>query len=528
MTINQSRRSLLKAAPLAGLAALPAARATAKEFTLSLHWDETTDVLVIGFGGAGAVTAVTAADLGKKVLIVEKMPAPGGNTAVSAGGFMCPDDIGKALAYLKGTFSYCEADMDEKLVELFAKRSFDLNRFIKKLDPEAGTFVYGYAGFKNLEGADVIKRYRVKRKKNAPRRGAGDCLFEVLQQAVAKRSIPVWLEAPAVSLIKRGDEVLGAVVRRGGKEVNVRANLGVVLCTGGYEFDKESLMNFTMGRNILALGNPGNTGDGLRLAQSAGAKLWHMQAYSCCLGVKFPGLQTAVSPSVKGAGYIWVDQDGRRFANELTDGHCQLYVVQQFDSINHRYPRIPSYLIFDQATLDQGPLGSSLGSGYAINRENHRWTNDLAEEIKLGVIRKADTIGQLAEAIGVPAKNLEETIAKWNADIKAGKDTLFGREIKAKARSYAFDAPLRSAPIEKGPFYAIEQYPTLVNTQGGPRKNEKAQVLNALNQPIPRLYAAGELGSMWGPVYQGACNNAESLVFGQVAGESVASEKPWS
>lgn len=100
-------------------------------------------------------------------------------------------------------------------------------------------------------------------------------------------------------------------------------------------------MNFTMGTGIGALGNPGNTGDGLRLAQSMGAKLWHMNAYSAGLDVRYPGYSTNVGASIKGAGYIWVDQDGRRFANELTDGHCQMYVASQIDAVNHRYPRIP-------------------------------------------------------------------------------------------------------------------------------------------------------------------------------------------
>ena len=102
---------------------------------------------------------------------------------------------------------------------------------------------------------------------------------------------------------------------------------------------------------------------------------------------------------------------------------------------------------------------------------------------------------------------------RWNEDIRAGKDTLFGRPVKKAAKSYAFDAPLVSAPLEKGPYYALELWPTLVNTQGGPRRDEKARIVSALGKTIPRLYGAGELGSMWGPIYQGACNNAEALVL---------------
>ncbi len=130
--------------------------------------------------------------------------------------------------------------------------------------------------------------------------------------------------------------------------------------------------------------------------------------------------------------------------------------------------------------------------------------------------------------INVPEANLVATLKRWNDDMAKGADTEFGRPVKAKAKSYAWDAPLISAPIAKAPFYAVTLVPTLVNTQGGPRKNTRAQMLDALNRPIPRFYVAGELGSMWGALYQGACNNAESLVFGQIAGTNAAAEKPWA
>lgn len=183
---NLQRRNLLKGASLATLCALPVAEGIAKEYSPDTRWDETTDVLVIGFGGSGAVTAITAHDQGKKVLIIEKMPVAGGNTAVSAGGFMVPDDIDKAYTYLKGSYSYCEADYEEDLLKTFSRRSHELKSFIQKLDPQAKTFVYGYAGFKGLEGAETIKRYRVRGKK-----ASGDCLFDLLKKAVEQRNIPV-------------------------------------------------------------------------------------------------------------------------------------------------------------------------------------------------------------------------------------------------------------------------------------------------------------------------------------------------
>ena len=529
MTIQTTKRAFLKTGAAFGLGFGGLLSAEAKTLTKDIRWDKSTDVLVVGFGGAGAAAAITAHDKGRQVLIVEKMPQPGGNTAVSAGGFMIPDNREKALAYLKGTYSFCAADMDEELLKAFVDGTLELSNWLKSLGTDVGMFVYGYAGFKTLEGADAIKRYRIRGKKGQPRKASGDCLFDLLKGAVDNRKIPVLLSTRIVELIRRGEEVVGAVAEQNGRQFNIRAKQAVILATGGFENDPESLTNFTMGRDIGFIGNPGNTGDGLRLAQSMGAKLWHMNAYSAFLGVRYPGYKTSVSASPKGAGWIWVDQDGKRFSNEKIDGHCQMYVASHLDAVRHFYPRIPCYMIFDQETLDKGSFGSSLGSGYAINREGHRWTKDMSEEVKIGLVQKADSIEALAQLIHVPSDALSATVAKWNEDMKNGKDTEFGRPIHAKGKqSYAFDAPLISAPIATGPFYAIALYPTLVNTQGGPRKNVKGQVLNALNQPIPRLYAAGELGSMWSQLYQGACNNAEAMVFGRLAGRSAAAEKPWA
>jgi succinate dehydrogenase/fumarate reductase flavoprotein subunit len=127
---------------------------------------------------------------------------------------------------------------------------------------------------------------------------------------------------------------------------------------------------------------------------------------------------------------------------------------------------------------------------------------------------------------------LEETVGRWNEDVKSNSDTLYNRPIRSPGKKRPeykdFVAHVLSAAIEQPPFYGIELYPCLLNTQGGPRRNEAAQVLDSFGRPIPRLYSAGELGSMWGMIYQGAGNIAECLVFGRIAGRNVAGERPWS
>ena len=217
-----------------------------------------------------------------------------------------------------------------------------------------------------------------------------------------------------------------------------------------------------------------------------------------------------------GPGF-WVDQNGKRFVNEKSiDTHTCLYAVDLFDPIKHSYPRIPAYLIFDEKALKAGPVAGGI-TGWLGYREGYIWSKDNSVELKAGLIKSGRTPEELAKVIGIDAEGLKATIAEWNKGVAEGKDAL-GRPMK-NAKGAVLSAPL------EGTLYAIELVPSLLNTQGGPRRNVKGQVLNAYGEVIPGLYVAGEMGSMWGHIYQGACNNAEALVFGRLAGKAAAAEK---
>ena len=109
---------------------------------------------------------------------------------------------------------------------------------------------------------------------------------------------------------------------------------------------------------------------------------------------------------------------------------------------------------------------------------------------------------------------LEETVARWNSHCQAGSDPDFGRTMML-------------CPIQAAPFYAVELSPSMLNTQGGPRRNTRAQVVRPDGSPIPRLYSAGELGSIYSYLYQGTGNIGECLAFGRIAGRNAAAEPPW-
>lgn len=526
-----TKRTFLKGLLATAAAGGVVSQASAKpQADLPAKWDREADVVILGYGGAGASAAITAKDAGADVVIFEKTAQGGGNTAVSSGGMMIPNNRERAITYLAKTYDFANSQKDQELLEAFVDEAMKSKDFLLSLAPDQKVYIYGHAGFQNIPESDAINKWRFRTPKGQKARG-GDMLFNNYRYAVETvRKVPVVYNARGLQLITQNDEVLGVWVEIDGKKQAVKARRGVVLATGGYEFDDNMLSNHTMGQKFHRLGHPGNTGDGVRMAQAAGADLWHMNALSCPLGLVVPGLKTALQINMLAPSYIYVDQDGKRFANEKMDNHTCIYGVNVLDPIKHRYPRIPCFVIFDEAARVRAPIIGGATSGYALNRENYKWSKDNSAEIEKGVIVSAPTIEELAKKINVPAENLVETVNRWNSQINAGADKDFGRPLEKKGK-VAFEgreAPVISRPIGDGPYYAAELYPTILNTQGGPRRNKLGQVLDPFGKPIARLYSAGELGSMWGHIYQGATNNSEACVFGRIAGRTVANETPWS
>ncbi|MBP1723746.1 MAG: fumarate reductase/succinate dehydrogenase flavoprotein domain protein, partial [Deltaproteobacteria bacterium] len=207
------------------------------------------------------------------------------------------------------------------------------------------------------------------------------------------------------------------------------------------------------------------------------------------------------------------DKYGRRFVNEAgIEIHEYYKELSHFDIEKMEYPRIPLWAIFDEQTRKRGPLSRGT-AGY--NRDLYSWSLDNSAEIGKGWIQQGKTVTELASKISMESKVLEETLARFNHLCKAGKDEDFGR-------------PREDLRALEAPFYAIQLWPSLINTQGGPRRDKESRLLDPDGKPIPRLYAAGELGSIWGFLYQGACNIGEALVFGRIAGKNAAAEKPWA
>lgn len=475
-------------------------------------WDRTVDVVVVGYGGAGAAAAMAAHDAGAEVLLLESTGQGGGNTLVSFGGFVSPGETGRGGSYISALYDYAHSDKDEELIRAFVAEAQQTIPWLQSLGERVEVLTYGGASYPEIPGAEVMKKYVVK----GPHKGAtafARNLWQLLSRAVEKRGIPVLTNTPVKRLLTASyGAVTGVRAAFQGGELLIRARRGVILTTGGYGADSEMLRNHVKGSPLYSLGHPGNRGDGVRLAQQAGAKLWHMNGVSCGFGLKTPEFEPALLMAIGGAGHIFVDRTGRRFVNEAAiERHAGLLAVDYFDSHALTYPRIPFYLIFDEETRQRGPLSRLAGLGAA--GVGYKWSRDNSAEIARGWIVRAETVVELARRLGMNGATLTETVQQWNVAVLTGCDKEHGRPIPVDRGS---------ALINYGPYYAVEIYPSLINTQGGPRRNARAQIVDVFDEPIAGLYGAGELGSMWGLIYQGGGNIAEALAFGRIAGESAA------
>jgi succinate dehydrogenase/fumarate reductase flavoprotein subunit len=153
-------------------------------------------------------------------------------------------------------------------------------------------------------------------------------------------------------------------------------------------------------------------------------------------------------------------------------------------------------------------------SGWGRIMERYEWSRDNQAELRRGWIKRGETLRDLAAALGLDPAALEASVARWNRNTESGKDPDCGRRKML-------------VPIVKPPFYAVELSPSMLNTQGGPRRNERSQIVRPDGTPIPRLYSAGELGSIYGDLYQGTGNIGECLAFGRIAARNAVAEKAW-
>ena len=185
MTVQLSKRSFLKGLFATGAALPLGSLAHAAVSEIPQKWDRETDVVILGYGGAGASAAITAKDAGAEVVIFEKCAQGGGNTAVSSGGMMIPNNRERAIAYLDKTYDFANSQKDAELLEAFVDEAMKSKEFLLSLAPDQKVYIYGHAGFQNIPESDAIDKWRFRTPKGQKTRG-GDMLFNNYRYAVER------------------------------------------------------------------------------------------------------------------------------------------------------------------------------------------------------------------------------------------------------------------------------------------------------------------------------------------------------
>lgn len=520
------------------------------------------DVVIIGFGAAGGCAAITAHDAGVETILLEKQPQAKhySNSRMSGGGFHSPStdgDFEAIKAYAKAMFSGEnlphklegeQPEFSDDLAHAWATYAPQNEAFMRGLDPQFKTFSSAGAAFADFPGADragyaclrstyIGEEYeagQIGSTKDAAKsqKEAGEAFHACLLTGVLSRKIPIHYDTAAQMLHVNDEGAVTAVeAMQNGQRIIYRARRAVIITSGGYEYNTRMRKAFLDGpgkEGWAFYGSPANTGDGIRMALKIGAALCKVGSVAgrviCAIPERRLGLKIGLNTSSVGKpNEIVVDNLGQRYAAErriTKDPSRYIFYKEalQFDTVTLTYPRIPSWMIFDSTLFNAGALVSSAAAAY----NDIDWDKGNLNALRNGWILQGATIAELAAKIRAHPDNrqrmdagaLVQQIETWNRYCTAGHDPDFNAE------------PNTMGAVNNPPYFAIPLYPGGPNTKGGLRSNARREVLDWDDQPIARLYTAGEISSVFQFVYQGGGNLAECIVFGRIAGANAAAEAP--
>ena len=533
-----------------------------------MSWDSEVDVVVLGTGGAGLAAALTAVVSGASVAVFEKAPTVGGTTAVSGGIVWIPAHnrspdgeltVADALRYLR---AQSLGSMDDELVETFVRTGPAMLDFIEAnsgLEFEIATGFPDYrpelpggqpTGGRSLSavpfdlaqlgewatritsfpadwsnvGFDAETRARLHAaidERTSHLCVAGTALIAGLLNGLLDAGVTPQTDARAEELIAEGGEIAGVRVTLPDRTMRVRARRGVILGTGGFEWDPVLAQAFLRGPMHGAVSPPNNTGDGLRMAMAHGADLANMGEAWWVPIVQIPGDTIEGKPRSRSVRLertrprsIIVNSAGQRFVNEACDYNSMAGAFHYLDP-RGGYVNDRGWMVFDSVHLQRyGFLGIEPGQPVPD------WFCESAD------------LAELAAKTGIDAGGLTRTVERWNRHVATGADPDFGRGSSAYDGYWGDDSATTLAgktlgPIDTAPYYAVPVRIGAMGTKGGPRTDHDGHVLHIDGEPIPGLFAAGNaMGGATGRAYGGAGGTlGPAMVFGYRAGYAAATGK---
>ena len=494
--------------------------------------DETleADITIIGAGGAGMVAAITAADAGKSVILLEKQSMVGGNSVRSTGGmnathtpaqdkneFKEKAGVEKTLAVAaeKWADNKTVTELANKVHEQWAAWQADPQGYFDSVElMELDTLIGGHGindpalvetlcantasaveWLKTAAGIDLASAgaaggasvKRIHRPLNEEKKviSVGAYMIPKLEAACKARSnIKIMMETAAMSITTDDKGAVTGVVAEGGagNKITIHSK-AVIVATGGFGANLDMVAKLKPElKGFMTTNAPGATGEGILMGQEVGAAVVDMDQIQIHPTVQFDS-SSLITEGLRGDGAILVNKEGKRFYDEVqTRDRVSAAEIAQPESF--------AWLIIDQKMVDE----SSVIKGY-INK---------------GYTFKGETYEELAKTISIPADAFVKTMNDWNVYVANRNDPDFGRTSFTD-------------PLDKAPFYAIKVTPGIHHTMGGLKIDTKARVLHKDGSVIPGLFAAGEVtGGVHGGNRLGGTAVADFVVFGRIAGQSAS------
>ena len=442
------------------------------------------DLLVVGGGLAGYATALEAATLGARVLLVEKEAKIGGATVLSGGSFAfagtplqhrmgVEDSEARLFEDLRRVGGY---ENDETLVRAYVDHQRETHDWLARLGV-------------------TFERLFVASGQSVPRahsRNPSEVLAVVAGCAHATGRVETRLEARAHRLVKEGDRIAGAQVEHGGHLSEVRARHGVMLATGGFSRNERLLELFAPGqKGAQRMGGPGNTGDGLLMAWRLGAAFRDMGYIKGTFGSHpSAGAEDHFLLFPVYAGGIAVNAEARRFVDESLS-------YKLIGDACLRQPGCIGYQIFDRVIFGRGKPGVP--------------SMDFAADLAAGRVVEAPSLGALAGKLGLDAGALQATVERYNGFVATGRDPDFGRRHLCNAFG-------ELVAISQPPFYGFASKSVVLATYCGLTVDDSMRVKDVFGTTLPGLYAAGGvMGGFHGQAYMTGTANGKAAIFGRLA-----------
>ena len=479
------------AAKKAGVTLAKADKKALKKAARELPKTSNYDVVVIGAGGAGFSAAITARNAGANVVLLEKMPAVGGNSLISgaemnaAKNWVQPklginDDSPELHA--QDTFKGGDGKGDMKVINVMTHQALDAAKWCRD-----------YLGVRFEDDNLFFFGGHSRKRALIPVGHTGTEFIAKFQAKADELGIPVITNMKAEELIKNKDgRVVGVKATMDGSEYTFNAKGGVVLATGGFGANPEMVKKYNpkIDERFKTTDAPGSTGEALYMAERAGAELVNMgyiQTYPICDPIS-GAIELIADARFDGA--IMLNQEGKRFVEEL----------QRRD-------------VLSEAILNQTGQycwvlwNDNIGK---ISNTVKAHANEYEAFTKQGIMTTCDDLKCIADFTKIPFDQLRKTVKRVSDMAGKGNDKDFNH------RSGLVD-------MQQGKYYVIKAVPSTHHTMGGVRINEKAEALTAEGKVIPGLWAAGEVtGVTHGTNRLGGNAYTDIIVFGRIAGEAAA------